>query len=558
MANLFRNPSGESSQTLIERLARRGFDDSKRWEMIDGLAELLSRQSESGLDSSFSELGSDLSGFTPRFPEDETIRPLVEAGRRFEVVRNHAEGGLGTVSVAIDRELNREVALKQIHGGQADDPARRDRFLIEAEITGGLEHPGVVPVYSLGHSADGRPYYAMRLIRGETLAVAIDRFHDDANSTEERTWSFELRKLLRRFLDICNTIEYAHGRGILHRDLKPSNVMLGKHGETLVVDWGLAKPIGSGSTDEDEEGPLLLSPSSGETLAGSAVGTPSYMSPEQAEGRQSSIGPRSDVYGLGATLYCLLTGQSPFSSKEPGQILQDVREGKFPRPRQLNPQVPHSLEAICLKAMALDPENRYGSARELADDIDRWMADEPISAFREPIAQRVGRWARRRRSMVSSVLAALMVATVALGLVLAVQSKANDELKQTNERANRINDALLKSIRRESKTLRSLEAASPRLPRSKRPGNRGRPSRQGLPPHRRGRISPLRDDQSHLQASTVRLTRVYLSFLVGPCLRPPTPTLPHKGGGSQTQASGCLAVVPSPHCLVPSPLVGEG
>jgi hypothetical protein len=151
MANLFRNPSGESSQTLIERLARRGFDDSKRWEMIDGLAELLSRQSESGLDSSFSELGSDLSGFTPRFPEDETIRPLVEAGRRFEVVRNHAEGGLGTVSVAIDRELNREVALKQIHGGQADDPARRDRFLIEAEITGGLEHPGVVPVYSLGH-----------------------------------------------------------------------------------------------------------------------------------------------------------------------------------------------------------------------------------------------------------------------------------------------------------------------------------------------------------------------------------------------------------------------
>ena len=167
---------------------------------------------------------------------------------RYEILRPHAWGGLGEVYVARDRELNREVALKRIqerHAGNADS---RMRFLLEAEITGGLEHPGIVPVYGLGMSTDGRPYYAMRFIRGQTLKEAIEKFHSaTAQSDSERR--IELRQLLNRFIAVCNAIEYAHNCGVVHRDLKPSNIMLGKYGETLVVDWGLAKAMGAAASE---------------------------------------------------------------------------------------------------------------------------------------------------------------------------------------------------------------------------------------------------------------------------------------------------------------------
>ena len=207
-------------------------------------------------------------------------------GYRFRVLRPHARGGFGAVYVALDTELNREVALKQILEHHADDPVSRQRFLVEAQITGGLEHPGIVPVYGLGTYGDGRPYYAMRLVRGDSLKGAIERFHADHSLKDHLgRRSLELRKLLRRFTDVCNAIEYAHSRGVLHRDIKPGNVVVGKHGETLVVDWGLAKPMGHPQVEGGaEERTLRPSSASGsvETLPGQALGTPAYMSPEQA------------------------------------------------------------------------------------------------------------------------------------------------------------------------------------------------------------------------------------------------------------------------------------
>src|SRR5262245_15819362 len=324
-------------------------------------------------------------------------------GQRFRVLRPHARGGLGAVFVALDAELNREVALKQILDHHADEPVSRARFLLEAEITGGLEHPGIVPVYGLGTYADGRPFYAMRFIRGDSLKEAIERFHaDEALKKYVGRRSLELRKLLRRFTDVCNAIAYAHSRGVLHRDIKPGNIIVGKHGETLVVDWGLAKATGRAHAVGEER---TLVPGSGggsaETLPGSALGTPGYMSPEQARGELDRLGPRSDVYSLGATLYGLLTGKPPLEG-DAGDVLREAQAGHVPPPRARDSSIDRALEAVCLKAMAREPEARYASCHALAEDVERWLADEPVAAWREPPARRVRRWARRHRTPVAA------------------------------------------------------------------------------------------------------------------------------------------------------------
>jgi serine/threonine-protein kinase len=357
-------------------------------------------------------------------------------GERFRVLRPHARGGLGAVFVAIDSELHREVALKQILDHHADDPNSRARFLLEAEITGGLEHPGVVPVYGLGAYPDGRPYYAMRFIRGESLKEAIGLFHvDETSRGDPGRRSLGLLKLMRRFLAVCDAIDYAHSRGILHRDLKPSNVILGKHGETLVVDWGLAKAVGRSESEvASDERTLVPSLSSGsaETLPGSALGTPSYMSPEQSSGDLDRLGPRSDVYSLGATLYCLLTGRPPVEDVDVGAVLRAVQKGDFSSPRRLDPAIDPALEAICLKAMALRAEDRYPTPRALAEDIEHWMADEPVAAWREPWARRARRWERRHRTAVMAAASGLLVALAGMFSVLVVQARANSDLLRSN------------------------------------------------------------------------------------------------------------------------------
>ena len=189
---------------------------------------------------------------------------------RYRKIRDHAQGGLGVVFLARDEELGREVALKEIQDQHADVPASRARFVLEAEVTGSLEHPGIVPVYGLGRYDDGRPFYAMRFIKGDSLKDAIEQFHRDDAGRPPGERTLELQKLLRRFLDVCNAISYAHSRGVLHRDLKPQNIMIGKYGETLVVDWGLAKAGGRPDGVEAALGEPTLRPASssglGETL----------------------------------------------------------------------------------------------------------------------------------------------------------------------------------------------------------------------------------------------------------------------------------------------------
>jgi serine/threonine protein kinase len=322
-------------------------------------------------------------------------------GLRFQILRPHARGGLGEVFVAHDGELNRSVALKEIQERYADHPEMRARFLVEAKVTGGLEHPGIVPIYSLGHHADGRPYYAMRFIRGETLKDAIARFHQSPARAFVQG-DLEFRQLLSRFVAVCNAVAYAHSRGVIHRDLKPANVMLGKYGETLVVDWGLAKVVGRDAgcvalgPDEASLVPVLYDGSDA-TQAGAALGTPAFMSPEQAAGRLDLVGPASDVYNLGATLYALLTGLPPVEIQDVAAFLARVQRGDWPVPRKMKPGVPRALDAICRKAMALEPAERYASALELAADVERWLADRPVSAWREPLLRKVWRGLTRPR-----------------------------------------------------------------------------------------------------------------------------------------------------------------
>jgi serine/threonine protein kinase/tetratricopeptide (TPR) repeat protein len=393
------------------------------------------------------------------------------AGTRFRILRPHARGGLGEVFVALDEELHREVALKEIQPGHAHNTQSRARFVVEAEITGGLEHPGIVPVYGLGTYADGRPFYAMRFIKGDSLKEAIATFHgarqlgtgnhaeggfrqelnreqgranreesDDygAQSAIQNPKSFaslEFRQLLGRFVDVCNAIEYAHSRGVLHRDLKPGNIMLGKYGETLVVDWGLAKVVGRGENPAAGDERMLEPTSAGDsepTVVSAALGTPQYMSPEQAQGRIDLLGPSSDVYGLGATLYALLTGRAPFVDSDKGNILKDVARGNFVSPRHVERDVPAALDAVCMRAMACMPADRYVSPRALADEIERWLADEPVMAHREPWPARCGRWLRRHRPLVAGAAALLTTAAIALAIstVLLSREQARTEARR--------------------------------------------------------------------------------------------------------------------------------
>jgi WD40 repeat protein/tRNA A-37 threonylcarbamoyl transferase component Bud32 len=372
------------------------------------------------------------------------------AGGRFTILREHARGGLGQVSLARDEKLKREVALKEILPDKRDNAYLRQRFLNEAEITGQLEHPGIVPIYDLEQDADGQVRYAMRFIQGRTLQEAVRDYH--AGPTP-----LGFRDLFQRFVSVCQTIAYAHSQGVIHRDLKPANIILGNYGETLVVDWGLAKRLRGPAGEvqetvrqgEKDSAPVAVA-ADPLTETGQVMGTLTYMAPEQAAGDLKSVGTPADIFSLGAILYTLLTGQSPYQRMKREEVFAAVRQGSFPRPREIHPGVPRTLEAICLKALAAEIPGRYASAADLAGDLDRWLADESVAVYREPWYARLGRWLRRHQALATGAGALLLTGVIALAISTLLVSNAEQRTHEAlgkEEQAHQETEAALRESR---------------------------------------------------------------------------------------------------------------
>ncbi len=361
--------------------------------------------------------------------------PPVRTGRYF-LKKFHAKGGMGEVWLAEDGDIGRPVALKRMLKGREE---HKERFLQEGQVTGQLEHPGVIPVHELGLDENGQPYYVMKFVHGRTLQEVIQAYHKGEGGEAKEV---QRLRLLNIFLNLCQTVAYAHSRGVIHRDIKPDNVMVGAYGETLVLDWGLAKVVGK---PEDETNPyahvhLSGSVESMETMAGSVKGTPTYFAPEVAAGRIEEVDQLSDVYLLGGTLYHILTGKPPRHAGKIKELLELARTKPPEPPRTIKPDIPKALEAICLKAIAHEKKNRYVSATALAEDVQRYLAGEPVSAYQENFFERAWRWVKRHKKALGRTAAAVVIggiALVAFLMVRAAELEAERKLKEEQEQAQR-------------------------------------------------------------------------------------------------------------------------
>ena len=386
---------------------------------------------------------------TIRSPPSSLPGPFpVEASRvvryvgNFELLEEIARGAMGVVYKARQANLNRIVALKMILSGQLAGAADIDRFRMEAKAAASLDHPGIVPIFEIGEH-DGHHYFAMGYIDGPSLASRI------ANGP------LAPRDAARYASQIADAVQYAHDRGVIHRDLKPANILIDRDDRPKVTDFGLAKKF---------EGDSAL------TATGQVMGTPSYMPPEQASGDIRAIGPPADVYSLGATLYCLLTGRPPFLAAGIMETLAQVLEKEPLSPRKLNPEIAVDLETICLKCLEKDPSRRYGSAREVREELDRFLNDEPILARPIGPVARAWRWCGRNRAVASAAaLAASLVLLVAIaGPIVAIRQAAlrrgEAAARQTAETARNAESVARKSAEaaRNAETIarRSAERAT--------------------------------------------------------------------------------------------------
>jgi tetratricopeptide (TPR) repeat protein/predicted Ser/Thr protein kinase len=359
---------------------------------------------------------------TPRAAQQPVVigsgQSYADHNGRYTLVNEIARGGMGQIYFGKDPQLERQVAVKvsSISEG-GEDP----RFTKEAKVLALLAHPNIVPIYNVGVDGQGRPFYSMKLVKGRTLQAVLNALKDgDAAATKEYTRA----GLLTIFRKVCDAMAFAHAKGILHRDLKPENIMVGEYGEVLVMDWGLAKILG----ERDAAGVVKAAATDtgdyGMTLEGEVMGTPQYMSPEQAEGMVAELDIRSDIYSLGGILYAVLTLRPPVGGSTLAEVLGNVKSGVLSamgtatrmtkgigvRPEPMTVAVPAALQAVTFKAMALNRENRYASVALFAEDIESYQNGFATSAEGAGVWKRVKLWVARNKVLAGA--AALLVFVV--------------------------------------------------------------------------------------------------------------------------------------------------
>lgn len=347
----------------------------------------------------------------------------------YDLVDGIAEGGMGAVLCCEDGGIGRQVAVKVMKFGREASQEQRVRFIEEAQITGQLEHPNIVPVHEQGADEDGNPYFTMKLVHGESLGQIL-------KSMGEGEPGPSLSELLQMFLKVCDAVAFAHSRGVIHRDLKPDNIMVGEYGEVLVMDWGLAKVIGPdrglgeageparapGDTDQEPLDQPAPGPAPGVstlrseydgvgTLEGAIAGTPAYMSPEQAAGKVKELDARTDIYALGAILYQVLTLEPPVRGETLNEVLQKVMEGKLVPPQERSPDlvIPRDLSAVAMKAMARQSQDRYASARDLSRDVLAFLEGRSVTAKEDTFFESLVKLAKRNKPVSVAVSVALLI-----------------------------------------------------------------------------------------------------------------------------------------------------
>lgn len=337
---------------------------------------------------------------------------------RYQILREHARGGMGRILIAVDKVVGREVALKELlpfHGQSGSTPGTpmsdtsataAARFLREATVTGQLEHPNIVPVYEIGQREDGSLYYTMKFVKGRTLATRLRAIRNDVDLTDQEKL-LERLKLLDAFVDVCNAIAFSHSRGVIHRDIKPANIMLGDFGEALVLDWGLARV--KGSQEVARKSDLETNAAADITLEGEVMGTPAYMPPEQAAGKLDQVDERSDVYSLGAVLFEIVCGEPPYRGKTAKQVLSSVLSEQPRRVTDLSPDAPPELAALVTRALLRDPGQRFQSARELAEQVQAYRDGRMVSAYTYSAVELVKRFVAKNRAAVSVTVLALLL-----------------------------------------------------------------------------------------------------------------------------------------------------
>ncbi|MHC5081570.1 MAG: protein kinase domain-containing protein, partial [Planctomycetota bacterium] len=370
-------------------------------------------------------------------PEDGLLGPGSED--RYGILGEIARGGMGAIVKIVDHDIRRPVAMKVILGDspgspEVEDNEKVERFVEEAQVTGQLEHPNIVPVHELGIDLEGKVYFTMKLVKGKSLETILDEIADKNPATVE---AYPLSHLLQIFLKVCDAIAFAHSKGVIHRDLKPENVMVGRFGEVLVMDWGLSKVMGR----EDKAVEALVETirsekTVGKTLSGEVMGTPSYMPPEQASGRVERIDERSDIFALGATLYKILTHEAPYAGSHVTEVLKKAVQCTYKVPRVKSPwnRIPKALQAICLKAMSARKEDRYASVEGVAEDIRAYLDHRPVSAHRAGMLARFLRFVQRHPAGSLAGGVALILLSVGGALAGILLQRAEAERARAREK----------------------------------------------------------------------------------------------------------------------------